>query len=143
MNILALLSLGLLTGNELSVGAFQGPALARLEPRERALGAQAMARIFGRVMPFWMAATLILLLIATFQASHHRALWGASSLVMAFVIVWTILLPLPINNRVVSWDTSHLPDNWRDELSRFALVHNIRVVLLVVANLLALYSATS
>ncbi len=143
MNIFALLSLGLLTGNELSVGALQSPALARLEPHARVAGAQAMARSLGRVMPFWMAATLLLLAATTWRASSNKTLWGASSLVMFLVIVWTLFLPLPINNRIVLWNLSDLPSNWRDELSSFSLFHNIRVAMLLLSTVLALRAATS
>jgi len=143
MNILALLSLGLLSGNELAVGAFVNPSLARLAARERAAGAQALARTLGRVMPFWMAATLLLLGLAAFRAPSNHGLWGASASLMALVIAWTIALPVPINNRVARWNLDALPSNWREELRAFALFHNVRVGMLLLSFFLALRGALS
>jgi hypothetical protein len=143
MNILALLSLGLLSGNELSIGAFVNPSLSRLNAREQAAGSQAMARTLGRVMPFWMAATLLLLGLAAFQNSKNKRLWGGSALLMAFVVAWSATLPLPINNRVARWELDLLPSNWRTELQTFSLYHNIRVIALLTSFLLALRGATS
>jgi len=143
MNILALLFLGLLSGNELAVGAFVNPSLARLAARERAAGAQTLARTLGRVMPFWMAATLLLLGFWAFKTPAHQNLWGASAALMALVIAWTIALPVPINNRVAKWNLDALPSNWRDELRLFSFYHNIRVGMLVLSFLLALRGATA
>lgn len=143
MNILALLSLGLLTGNEFSIGAFTNPSLARLDWHQQAPMRQPMARLLGRVMPFWMAGTLALLGLATWRAQQKRPFWLASALLLALVIAWSVTLPVPINNRVSKWELDTLPFNWRDELRTFDFYHQVRVVALLASLLCALRGASS
>ena len=70
--IVAVLVLGLMCGSELNVAVFSHPALNR-QPLEAHIAVRSsLARVFGRVMPFWMASsTLLNLLLIALSASQQ------------------------------------------------------------------------
>jgi hypothetical protein len=63
LHVIALVVLGLMCGSELNVAAFAHPTLNRLPLEAHILLRSAWARLFGRVMPFWMAGSTALSLI--------------------------------------------------------------------------------
>lgn len=133
----ALIVAGTMVGNEFAVAAFVHPDLSHLDDRTHARSAQALARTFGRVMPVWYAATLVLNIAVVFMA---RTPWGvpwwlacASAVLFAISIGYTILGLVPINNRVSTWDLDALPSDWREQRRRWDRLHEIRVVLLFAA----------
>jgi MFS superfamily sulfate permease-like transporter len=135
--LILILSTGTLLGNEFSIGAFIHPALSR-DGSERFLPAiQVFARLFGKIMPFWMAATFLLHLVLL--ALTWR--WPAPSTVLLFVatllwlaiIVFSVAEPVPINNRVKAWDLQNLPPDWRQQRQRWDRLNAIRVVMIAIA----------
>ena len=54
----------LLTGSELAVGAFVHPVLSKLQDAAHAEAAKPLARLLGKVMPFWYAAALLLAIVS-------------------------------------------------------------------------------
>ncbi len=136
----------LLVGNELSVAIFFHPTLAKLPDKVHAAAAKALARLLGRVMPFWYALVLILTIL---EALLHRPLlrvpglfFSLSSCLWGLSIIYTILGPVPINNRVASWNLDGLPENWRRDRERWDQLHRLRVILLLVALVLQLLGSS-
>ena len=135
----------LLIGNELSVAVFFHPTLTKLPDMVHATAANALARLLGRVMPFWYAATLNL--TATQVLLHHPFLQAPglffliSSVLWTLSIIYTIAGPVPINNRIAAWSLDHLPENWRQDRDRWDQLHHLRVVLLLIALLFQLLGA--
>ena len=145
MNLLALLLLGTLTGNELAVSAFVHPVLSRLPDDQHAASVQAIARVYGKYAPFWYAATLLALIALAWRTRSDepgKALFGVSAALMMVVLIFTLVGPVPINNRVSAWNLNDLPRNWKDERSRWDRLHAIRVALLF-ASLVALALGTT
>ncbi len=137
LEVVTTLCAALLAGNEFSVAVFFHPMLAGLPDSVHATAAKALARLFGRVMPFAYALVLIL---TALEALLYRPLLQTpdlffliSATLWALSIIYTILGPVPINNRVASWDLDHLPENWRHDRKRWDQLHRIRVVLLLIA----------
>ena len=58
---------GWMVGNEITVGVFVHPKLWTLPPATHLQAVQPLARIYGTVMPFWYAATLLVSLLLTYQ----------------------------------------------------------------------------
>ena len=54
LDTMALTVAGLLVGNEFAIAASVHPTLNRLPDHAHAAGASALARLLGRVMPFWL-----------------------------------------------------------------------------------------
>lgn len=135
--ILAVLTLGLMCGSELNVAAFAHPTLNRQQLETHTLMRSALAAVLGRVMPFWMtgSALLNLLLLAPLVQLSPAAWWLAA---IAFVlqvvaIVFSLLGPVPINNRIAKWTPQSLPRDWQAQEHRWDLYHWIRTVALIVA----------
>jgi hypothetical protein len=135
----------LLIGSELCIAAFIHPTLAKLPDMVHAMAAKALARLLGRVMPFWYALTLIL--TAT-EALLHRPLlqtpglfFSLSSALWVLSIVYTIAGPVPINNRIAAWPLDRLPGNWRQDRESWDRLHRFRVVLLFAALVFQLLGA--
>lgn len=144
LEIAAIVLAGTLTGSELAVAVFFHPRISRLEDAVHIRAAQTLAQIFGRVMPFWYALTFLLTLAVTFVTHTTRSTpWWlalASTVLLALISVYSVLLPVPINNQIARWQPDSVPANWRELRRRWDLLHAIRVVFLVVALILLVAS---
>ena len=137
LEVAAIVLAGTLTGSELAVAVFFHPRISRLEDAVHIQAAQALAKILGLVMPFWYALTFLLAIAVTFVAHTARSsswwLALASAILLALISVYSVLLPVPINNQVARWQPDSVPPNWRELRRRWDLLHAIRVAFLVIA----------
>lgn len=137
IEVAALLSAGVMVGNELAIAAIVHPNLNHLDDRTHTRAARALAGTLGRIMPFWYAATLLLSIVVLLTG---RRPWGlawwltaVASLLFAISIGYTILRLVPINNSVMRWNPGKLPTDWRVQRERWDRRHRIRVWLLFAA----------
>ena len=135
--LILILSTAALLGNEFSIGVFIHPALTRTD-HERFLPAiQVFAALFGKVMPFWMAATLILHLALLGLSWHWPAastvLLAVATLLWVVIIIFSVVGPVPINDRVKAWNPQQLPADWREQRRRWDRLHMARVILVALA----------
>src|SRR5258707_269285 len=76
LQILAILLLGLMCGSELNVAAFAHPVLNRQPSEAHILVRSSLAKLFGRVMPFWMAGSTLLNLSLLLPFEHlNKSAW--------------------------------------------------------------------
>ena len=117
----------LMTGVEAAVSLFVNPAIWKLDDRAQAAE---LAHVLGRVMPFWYATGLILLALQAFLHRHTSAvpLLLSAAVLWLFIIVGTILLLVPLNNRVAEGTLE-----WRTPHHRWDTLHRWRVALLIAA----------
>lgn len=145
IEIAAIVAAGMMTGNELAVAVFFHPRISRLEDAVHVRAAQTLAKALGTVMPYWYALSFLLCLGATFvaHAAWSAAWWLslASTSLFALMIIYTILLPVPINNKVARWQPDSLPPDWRDLRRRWDRLHAVRVGFLAAAFILLAASA--
>jgi hypothetical protein len=124
-------------GNEFSVAFFIHPSLSKTNPERFIPAIQVFAKLFGRVMPFWMAGTLLLHLALAWAiwTSHHSAgIFNLyAGLTWALIVVFSVVLPVPINNRVGLWNPSNLPPNWKTERKLWDTYNSIRVMMIGLA----------
>jgi len=75
LHLLAVLVLGLMCGSELNVGAFAHPTLNQQSREIHIPMRAAFAKLFGRVMPFWMAGSTLLnlLILLPFERLNSTA----------------------------------------------------------------------
>lgn len=135
--LILILSTAALLGNEFSIGVFIHPALTRTD-HERFLPAiQVFAALFGKVMPFWMAATLILHLALLGLSWHWPAastvLLAVATLLWVVIIIFSVVGPVPINDRVKAWNPQQLPADWREQRRRWDRLNMARVILVALA----------
>ncbi len=144
LEIAAVVLAGTLTGSELAVAVFFHPRISRLEDAVHIQAAQTLAKVLGMVMPFWYALTFLLALSVTFAAHTTRSVpWYlalGSAVLLALISLYSVLLPVPINNQVARWKPDSVPSNWRDLRRRWDLLHAIRVAFLVIALILLVAS---
>jgi hypothetical protein len=137
LKVVTLLAAALLVGNEIAVGLFLHPTLRRLPDGVHAATRRAFAEIFGRVMPFWYAGVLILIVVTTWMGPQLRSMAGklllASALLWLLAIVYTVIWPAPLNSRIAKWNLGSLPPAWKDDGRRWDGMHAFRLVILLAA----------
>jgi len=137
IQLLAVLMLGLMCGSELNVGLVAHPTLNE-QPTETHIPVRAaLARLLGRVMPIWMASSTLLNLVVLLPFEHlsHSA-WHLA--VIAFclqllAVVFSLIFPVPINNRIMRWTAETLPSDWKRQEHRWDVYHLSRTLVLVAA----------
>ena len=129
----AVIIAGLMVGSELAIATFVHPTLDTLPDDVHLPAASALARVQGRIMPFWY----ILVVLLTFgevgmqwHQSGRLPIWVATSAVLwVFAILFSVTALVPINNRL----KSNAPPDWKMYRRRWDLLHRWRVVLLTIA----------
>jgi uncharacterized membrane protein len=130
LHILAVLVLGLMCGSELNVAAFSHPLLNRQPVQVHIPVRSSLATLFGKVMPFWMTGSTLLNLLLLLPFEHlHEPAWRLAAIVFAIqvlAVVFSLVGPVPINNRIARWTPELLPDDWRAQEHRWDLYHWFR-----------------
>jgi hypothetical protein len=93
-------------------------------------------------MPFWYAVTLLLVASLAIQERGEQRDWllGIAAGLMAVVILLTVALLVPINNRIAKWpSTGGLS---RELAARWDRRHRVRVVLLLAVFVLLVLAVT-
>src|ERR1700730_11085124 len=102
--LILIISTALVFGNEFSVGFFIHPSLARVDHRAFLPAIQVFARFFGKIMPIWMPVTLILHLLLLWLTwrwpAIHTMFLVCAAILWIIIIVFSLLGPVPINDRV-------------------------------------------
>jgi len=142
LNTITITFAGLMVGNELAVSAFFNPAVWQLESTPQAQGLSILAGSLGRVMPVWYGLCLALLALESFLHRHQAALVPllTATLIWAGVIVFTIGVLVPINDRVASLNTGAPTPGWKHDHKKWDSLHRVRILLLVVALLTLTYA---
>jgi Domain of unknown function (DUF1772) len=133
---------GLMVGNELAVSAFFNPAVWQLESTPQAQGLSILAGSLGRVMPVWYGLCLALLGLESFLHRHQTALVPllTATLIWAGVVLFTVGILVPINNRIASLNTTAPKFDWKHDHKKWDSLHRVRVLLLSVALLALTYA---
>lgn len=133
---------GTMVGNEFAIATFIHPQIKKLSNNTHAQIATPVASVLGKVMPFWYALTLVLILGA---ALEHRPLTTGPSLfillaaaILTLTIIFTIAMLVPLNNRIAGMDPDHPYECWLQDRCRWDKLHQVRVILLVMTLLLLL-----
>jgi len=142
LDLITILCVGLMTGNELAVSAFFNPAVAKLQATSRAEALSLLARSLGTVMPVWYAICLILLIAEVYMRRHTSQVYllQVSLAIWILTIAFTVTTLVPINNRIVKLDPNSLSQNWQNEHRRWDRLHRLRVMMLTIATALFVWS---
>src|ERR1700685_100962 len=128
IQLLAVLVLGLMCGSELNVAVFAHPILNR-QPLEVHVRMRASwAALLGRAMPFWMAGSTLLNLLLLLPFEHlNESAWKFAA------VAFSLVGPVPINNRITNWTTESLPEDWQAQEDRWDQYHWWRTCGLIAA----------
>jgi hypothetical protein len=104
LNLVTTICLGLLIGTELAVSAFINPVLAQLGDKAEAQATRLFAKRLGGFMPFWYGFAFLLLAAQSVAARHQAGFaWiVAAAALWVLVIAFSVLVLVPINNRIVA-----------------------------------------
>jgi hypothetical protein len=88
-------------------------------------------------MPFWMAGSTLLnlLLLLPFQRLSPEA-WRLALIafaIQALAIPFSLVGPVPINNRIINWTPQTVPNDWKAQEHRWDVHHWVRTSGLIVA----------
>jgi len=135
LDVVTIVCIGLLIGTEFAVSAFINPVLSRLDEAAQAQATGMFARKLGFVMPFWYAGSLLLLVAVAVMRWHSAgdALMIAGCAIWVAVIVASLLVLVPINNRVIKLDAKAFPAEAKRELRKWDRLHRVRVAALAAA----------
>lgn len=137
LQIAATVVLGLMCGSELNVAAFGHPALNRQSVEAHIAVRSEFARMLGRVMPFWMSGSTLLNLLLVLLFQHRdSSSWRLNAVALAIqisAVVFSLIGPVPINNRIAKWTPASLPADWKEQEQRWDYYHWARTCGLIVA----------
>lgn len=133
---------GLMVGNELAVSGFVNPAVRQLESGPQVQGLSLLARSLGRVMPVWYGLCLALVALESFLHRHQAAVIPllTATVIWAGVIVFTISILVPINNRISSLNMVAPTPGWQRDHKKWDSLHRVRILLLSAALLVLTYA---
>ena len=143
LELFALVSAGMMTGNELCVSIFHAQ-IRRMEEKVEFEMGQASAAAFGKFMPFWYAATLLLTGAVAYSLRGSRApalLADISAALWLLSIVLTVTLLVPINSRIAGWKWETRPADWPQARRTWDTRHAVRVCLLLAALLCLVFAS--
>ena len=137
LQLVAVLALGLMCGSELNIGAFAHPAFNRQPLAAHIALRSGFATLFGRVMPFWMTGSTLLngLLLLPFAhlAKPAWKLAGIAFTIQVLAVLFSLVGPVPINNRIAKWTPANLPGDWQAQENRWDAYHGFRTLGLIAA----------
>ena len=137
LQFVAALVLGLMCGSELNVAAFAHPTLDRQPLAVHIPVRSSFAALFGHVMPFWMAGSTLLnlLLLLRFERLNTVS-WRLAAIALVIqvaAVVFSLIGPVPINNRIARWTPESLPSDWQNQKHRWDVYQGVRTLALIVA----------
>jgi len=137
LHLVALLVLGLMCGSELNVALFTHPALKKQPLETHILVRSSLAALLGRVMPFWMSGSTLFNLLVILPFEHlNESAWRLAAVAFAIqvlAVVFSLVAPVPINNRIAKWTPKSIPEDWNAQEHRWDMYHLVRTCGLVVA----------
>ena len=137
LQLVALLVLGLMCGSELNVALFSHPVLKRQPQETHILVRSSLAALLGRVMPFWMSGSTLLNLLLILPFEHlNESAWRLAAVAFAIqvlAVVFSLVAPVPINNRIAKWTPKSVPEDWNVQEHRWDMYHFVRTCGLVAA----------
>ena len=95
-------------------------------------------------MPFWIAGSTLLNLVLILPfANLTGTAWtlsAVSAAIQVLAVIFSLIGPVPINNRIKTWTPNSLPTDWGAQECHWDVYHWIRTIGLIVAFALLLCS---
>ncbi|MET9974733.1 DUF1772 domain-containing protein [Streptomyces microflavus] len=135
LEVFTTVAVGVMVGVEFSIAFFVNPILDGLPGDNGLRGRTHGARLLGAVMPFWYIGSLVLVAVwAVAGWNHHGAgLVVTAAALLILSVAMSVLLLVPINNRVKTWTADGLPADWKQQMNRWDRFHYVRVAVIIAA----------
>ena len=140
----AILGTGLLAGIFLMGTIGIRPAADNLEATPHLLLRQHLIRRLSKFMPWLMVFAIAASALAVWQADAPllRFYRIVECLLSLAILVITIVVNVPVNNRFLNWTPATLPDNWQTYVRRWNDADSVRLVVALFAFLVALIAGS-
>ena len=135
LEVVTTVVVGVMVGVEFAVSCFLNPILNAL-PGDSGLRARTHgARLGGAVMPFWYIGSLVLVGAWAVAGWHHpgTGLVVTAGALLILSVIMSVLLLVPINNRVKTWTADNRPADWKQQMNRWDRLHYVRVAVIIAA----------
>ncbi|MFJ2774708.1 anthrone oxygenase family protein [Streptomyces sp. NPDC087300] len=135
LQVVTTVVVGVMVGVEFAVPFFINPTLNSLPDDSNLLGRAHGGRRGGAVMPFWYITSLVLVAIWAIAGRHHpgTGLVVTAGALLILSVIMSILLLVPINNRVKTWTPESRPADWKQQINRWDRFHYVRVAVIIAA----------
>ena len=135
LEIVTTVIVGLMVGVEFAVPFFINPILNALPEDSAQLGRAHGGRVGGAVMPVWYLTSLALVAVWAIAGRHSdgAGLLVASGALLIVSVLMSVLVLVPINNRVKTWTPENRPADWKQQMARWDRWHYARVAVIVAA----------
>lgn len=145
LDILTILSVGLMIGTESAVSVFVNPILRQLDAKAETAAMRLFARRLGKAMPFWYVLGFVFIALEASIRRHDAGIdWLVAALALyALVIVMTLIFLVPINNRIAGAKEEMFPESLKREHKTWDMLHRGRVLALILAMVLFLVGIRS
>jgi uncharacterized membrane protein len=130
LQLICLIVLGVIAGEELTVRFGVQPAISRLQDTAHILARQALIKRLRILVPCIMLpgfVMTILVLIFSNSASGYFYRWAASVAITLYLLS-SFFGTVPINIKVNDWNASSPPANWKNIFKRWENIDTIRSV---------------
>ncbi|MFD7292876.1 anthrone oxygenase family protein [Streptomyces sp. NPDC059897] len=134
LEIVTTVIVGVMVGVEFSV-LLNNPILNVL-PGDMGLRARVQgARVGGAVMPAWYFTSLALVVVWAVAGWHHHGtgLVVTSGALLIVSVLMSVLVLVPINNRIKTWTEQQPPADWKQQMTRWDRWHYGRVAVVIAA----------
>ncbi|MDQ1045876.1 DUF1772 domain-containing protein [Streptomyces sp. V4I2] len=135
LQVITTVVVGVMVGVEFSVPVFTNPIINALPEDAGQLARADGGRRGGSVMPVWYIGSLALVAVWAIAGWHHdgTGLVVTAGALLIVSVVMSILLLVPINNRVKTWTPENRPEDWKEQMTRWDRWHYVRVAVIVAA----------
>ncbi|MFC7304660.1 anthrone oxygenase family protein [Streptomyces monticola] len=124
---------GVMVGVEFAVPFFLNPILNGLPGDNGLRGRVHGARLGGAMMPPWYISSLVLVVVWVIAGWGHPGtgpVIAAGALLIVSVLM-SVLVLVPINNRVKTWTADNRPADWKEQMNRWDRWHYLRVTVII------------
>ncbi|MFF1298601.1 MULTISPECIES: anthrone oxygenase family protein [unclassified Streptomyces] len=135
LEVVTIVLVGVMVGVEFAVPFFINPILNALPGDNGLRGRIHGAQVGGAVMPFWYIGSLILVgvwAVAGWGDDGAGLVMTAASLLIVSVVM-SILVLVPINNRVKTWAEGSRPADYKEQMKRWDRWHYVRIAVIIAA----------
>ncbi|MEU9187779.1 DUF1772 domain-containing protein [Streptomyces sp. NPDC048484] len=135
LQVITTVVVGVMVGVEFSVPFFTNPMINALPEDAGQLARADGGRRGGAVMPIWYIGSLVLVAVWAIAGWHHdgTGLVVTAGALLIVSVIMSILLLVPINNRVKTWTPENRPEDWKEQMTRWDRWHYVRVAVIVAA----------
>ncbi|MFE0099714.1 anthrone oxygenase family protein [Streptomyces sp. NPDC059009] len=135
LEVITTVVVGVMVGVEFAVPFFINPIIKALPEDSGQLARAHSGRLGGAIMPFWYIGSLVLVAIWAVAGRHHdgTALVVTAGALLIVSVLLSVLVLVPINNRVKAWTPENRPADWKEQMHRWDRWHYVRVAVIVAA----------